>query len=185
LEQRQPCQVRVWACEWRLEESDRPGYSCRRCSPALSFPSSYPSLLFPHLSRRSGRLISQYVSVVDVKHFGPQHFGRHALQFMRSLGDVHDENYSDLVKSLYIINAPFFFHKVFHLISCMMSQELKDRLKVLNKRESLRELSQILPPDLARRIVEGDPAGEREGERELHAFLDRAARAGLHRRRWV
>ncbi len=142
-------------------------------------------LLFPQLSRKSGRLVTSYVSVVDVSRFGPQHFGRHALQFMKALGDVHDENYSDLCKSLYIINAPFFFHKVFHLISCMMSQELKDRLKVLNKKESLVELSKILPAEVAEAIVEGDHARERAEERQLHEFLDAAAKAGHHKRRWL
>ncbi len=84
----------------------------------------------------------------------------------------------------YIINAPFFFHKVFHLISCMMNQELKDRLKVLNRKQSLVELSKIMPSDVAQAIVEGDHKKEREEERELHAFLDGAAKEGLHKRRW-
>jgi len=65
-----------------------------------------------------------------------------------------------------------------------MSQDLKDRLKVLNKKESLIELSKIMPSDVAQAIVEGDIEKEREEERELHKFLDGAAKAGVHRRRW-
>jgi len=66
----------------------------------------------------------------------------------------------------------------------MMNQELKDRLKVLNKKQSLVELSKIMPSEVALAIVEGDHGKEREDEKELHAFLDGAAKEGLHRRRW-
>jgi len=66
----------------------------------------------------------------------------------------------------------------------MMNQELKDRLKVLNRKQSLVELSKIMPSDVAQAIVEGNHEKEREEERKLHAFLDYAASKGLHKRRW-
>lgn len=44
-------------------------------------------LLFPHLSRRTGRLVTQCVMVVDVANFGPMHFGGHALGFMKEMGN--------------------------------------------------------------------------------------------------
>ena len=69
-------------------------------------------LLFPHLSRESGRLVTKYTSVIDVSSFGPQHFGPLAMQFMRGMGAIFAENYDDAVKGLYIINAPFWFYKV-------------------------------------------------------------------------
>jgi hypothetical protein len=131
--------------------------------------------------------LSQYVSVVDVANFGPMHFGSHALGFMKEMGNTHDENYSDVIKTLYIINAPggWLFRNIFKIIQRMMSQEVKERLKILNRHDSLRELSKIVDPETAKRIVEGDHAAERAVERELHAFLDAAARDGHHRRPWA
>lgn len=65
-----------------------------------------------------------------------------------------------------------------------MSQEVKERLKILNKKDSVKELAKITDPATAQRIVEGDHDLERAVERELHAFMDAAAREGEHRRSW-
>lgn len=115
------------------------------------------------------------------------HFGSHALGFMKEMGNVHDENYSDLISRLYIINAPggWLFRNIFKVVQRMMSQEVKERLRILGRKEALAELSEItLDPAMAERIVAGHPETERAEERELHAFLDAAAREGHHRQPW-
>lgn len=91
-----------------------------------------------------------------------------------------------MTKSLYIINAPggWLFRNVFRLIQRMMSEEVKDRLKILSKKDSVKELAKITDPATAQRIVEGDHELERAVERELHEFLDLAARDGHHRWSW-
>lgn len=123
---------------------------------------------------------------MDVANFGPMHFGSHALGFMKEMGNTHDENYSDVIKSLWIINAPggWLFRNIFKIIQRMMSQEVKERLKILSRKEALAELSKVVDPVTAKRIVEGNHAAERAVERELHAFLDAAAKEGHHRRPW-
>lgn len=100
---------------------------------------------------------------------------------------MHDENWSDVTKSLYIINAPggWLFRSIFKIIQKMMSQEVKDRLHILSKKDAAKALAKITDPATAQRIAEGDHELERAVERELHAFMDGAAREGEHRRVWV
>lgn len=70
-------------------------------------------LLFPKLSQERGRLVTRYISVVDVSRFGPQHFGADAMSLMREMGRVFDlGNYSSLVGRLLIINVPWAFRQV-------------------------------------------------------------------------
>lgn len=70
-------------------------------------------LLFPKLSQDRGKLVSRYISVVDVSSFSAQHFGKDALRLMREMGRVFDEgNYSSLVGRLLIINVPWAFRQV-------------------------------------------------------------------------
>ena len=69
-------------------------------------------LLFPQLSRETGRQVTKYVTVIDVAKVGAQHFGPEALHFMREMGNIFNDNYDAMIKSIYIINAPWFFHKV-------------------------------------------------------------------------
>ena len=45
--------------------------------------------------------------------------------------------------------------------------------------------TQVMDPEVARAIVDGDHTEERGAEKELHAFLDTAAKEGHHRRRWI
>jgi len=40
-------------------------------------------LLFPALTRASGRLVTRYLTIIDVEALGPQHLGRDAWNFMR------------------------------------------------------------------------------------------------------
>ena len=63
----------------------------------------------------------------------------------------------------------------------MMATETLERLKILNTDDSYTELAKILPPEVAASIVEGDVEREREDERCLHEFLDRAAKEMGHR----
>lgn len=111
------------------------------------------------------------------------HFGAHALGFMKEMGSVHDES---LVSRLYIINAPggWLFRNIIRIIQRMMPQDVKDRLRILSKKEALAEFAEITNPATAQGIVDGDFEAERGAERELHAFLDAAAREGHHRRPW-
>lgn len=74
--------------------------------------------------------------------------------------------------------------QVWALVKGIVSEELEGRLMLLSKKQAYEVLSEMVPPEMARDIIEGNYDQERKEEAELHAFLDEAARAREHHKRF-
>ncbi len=67
----------------------------------------------------------------------------------------------------------------------MMGPDMIDRVKILGKEETKKQLPKLIGDDYAKGVLEGGSEKERLFEKELHRFLDISVAAQHHKRKLV
>lgn len=99
--------------------------------------------LLPELSKQWNRGVLQFVVVLDLKHMGIRHLKSNVISYTRTVSHIFHDNYSDMVKKLYIINAPWIFNKAYKAVESFLSKETREKIHVLSSLEEVVDIDQI------------------------------------------
>jgi len=67
-------------------------------------------------SRRRGRRISKFVSVIDAGGIGRHHFDRRNVAFFKAFAEVSSANYPDCLERLFVVRAPYLMTALWALL---------------------------------------------------------------------
>lgn len=68
------------------------------------------------LSREAGRPVDQMTTVMDLSGLGRRHMTKEAISYTRRIGDIFQDNFSGMTRSLLLVNAPWVFTKAWQMI---------------------------------------------------------------------
>eukprot|EP00472_Partenskyella_glossopodia_P006126 CAMPEP_0197517454 /NCGR_PEP_ID=MMETSP1318-20131121/2460_1 /TAXON_ID=552666 /ORGANISM="Partenskyella glossopodia, Strain RCC365" /LENGTH=372 /DNA_ID=CAMNT_0043067025 /DNA_START=402 /DNA_END=1520 /DNA_ORIENTATION=+ len=82
------------------------------------------------ISRQLGHRMYKHVVILDMKGFGMRHMGPKVLGNIRKLMNLDNAIYPEVLKRLFIVNAPWLFQKAWSLVKGMLHPITRERIKI-------------------------------------------------------
>jgi len=114
------------------------------------------------MSEKTGKPCSGLTVVFDMENVGSKHMWKPGLDMYLYLVQVLEDNYPEMMKRLFVINAPTLFPVLYKLVKPLLSEDMKNKIFVLggDYKETLLEYidSEELPEYLGgTKTSDGDP----------------------------
>jgi len=82
-------------------------------------------------SRRRGRRISKFVSVIDAGGIGRHHFDRRNVAFFKAFAEVSSANYPDCLERLFVVRAPYLMTALWALLRPLLHPVTAAKVSIL------------------------------------------------------
>ncbi|CAM9665896.1 unnamed protein product [Chrysoparadoxa australica] len=92
--------------------------------------------VFAKLSREAGKPVTQMVTVIDLKGLGTKHLSKDVFTYLKRVQDIFQDNYSDMVAKLVVVNAPWIFSRSWSAIKSFLSPETIKKVHIAGTGEA-------------------------------------------------
>ncbi|XP_013402720.2 SEC14-like protein 2 [Lingula anatina] len=99
-------------------------------------------------SKKLGKRVSQLCIIFDMEGFGMKHLWKPGVDIFCEILEMFESNYPETLKRCYVINAPKIFPLAYHIVKPILSEDTKNKIKVLGSNWKERVLRDIDPKEI-------------------------------------
>ena len=91
--------------------------------------------LMPIASKKAGKRIDKHTVIMDLSGLGFSHLNLKALSLLKSLSDLDQAYYPEILHRLFVVNAPYIFTSLWSMVKLWLDERVLKKIFVLKQSE--------------------------------------------------